>query len=190
MKRRSLISMILVLMLALAAFGAQATQPEELPQREQSVMLEGQPTSYLASQFVKQGQFALWFDAADYDALPTDTGVKLTLKLNLLPSEVSLEVKQVAQPGAATDQLLGGAETALKEDNWDTSPADTQLFTSYLKPVVGIHAVKEGKAIDLYQIEMTTGTFHLTLNYPLEAAEGWGARMHSFALNFEGPPVQ
>ena len=190
MKRRSLISAMLVLMLALAAFSVQAAQPAELPQREQSMMLEGQLTSYLASQFVKQGQFALWFDAADFDALPTDTGVKLTLKLNLLPSEVSLEVAQAAQPGAAGDQLLSVAETALKEDSWETTPADTQLFAAYLKPVTGIHAVKQGSAMDIYQIEMTTGTFHLTARYPLEAAEGWGARMHSFALNFEGPPAQ
>jgi hypothetical protein len=190
MKRRSLISAMLVLMLALAAFSAQAVQPAELPQREQSMMLEGQLTSYLASQFVKQGQFALWFDAADFDALPTDTGVKLTLRLNLLPSEVSLEVAQAAQPGAAGDQLLAVAQTALKEDNWEITPVDTQLFAAYLKPVAGIHATKEGSAMDVYQIEMTTGTFHLTLRYPLEAAEGWGARMNSFALNFEGPPAQ
>ena len=44
--------------------------------------------------------------------------------------------------------------------------------------------------MDIFQIEMTTGVFHLTLRYPLEAAEGWGARMHSFALNFEGPPIE
>ncbi len=189
MKRRTMISAMLVLMMALSAFGAQAAQPAELPQREQSMMLEGQPTSYLASQFVKEGQFALWFDAADFDALPTDTGVKLTLKLNLLPGEVSLEAALAAQPGAAADQLLGQAESALKDGGWVTSPADTGLFAAYLKPVTGIHAVKEGNAMDLYQIEMTTGTFHLTLRYPLEAAEGWGARMHSFALNFEGPPA-
>ena len=190
MKRRSVFRAALVLMLVLAVFGAQAAPAApEMQQREQSLMLEGQLTTYLASQFVKERQFALWFDAADFDALPTDTGVKLMLKLNLLPGEVSLEAAQVGQPGAAADQLLGLAQTALMEDNWDTTPADTRLFAAYLKPVAGIHAVKDGNVTEIYQIEMTTGTFHLTLRYPLEAAEGWGARMHSFALNFEGPPA-
>lgn len=190
MKKRTIKRAILVLMLALAVFGAQAAQSApEMQQREQSLMLEGQLTNYLASQYVSQGQFALWFDAADFDALPTDTGVKLMLKLNLLPGEVSLEAAQVGQPGAAADQMLGVAETALKEDNWDTSPADTRLFAEYLKPVAGVHAVKDGNVTDIFQIEMTTGTYHLTLRYPMEASEGWGARMYSFALNFEGPPV-
>ena len=123
MKRRSLFRAALALMLALTVFGARAAQTApEVQQREQSLMLEGQLTNYLASQFLKEGQFSLWFDAADFDALPTDTGVKLMLKLNLLPGEVSLEAAQAGQPGAAADQLLGVTETALKEDNWDTTP--------------------------------------------------------------------
>ena len=191
MKRRSIFCAALALMLALTVSGARAAQSApEVQQREQSLMLEGQLTNYLASQFVKEGQFSLWFDAADFDALPTDTGVKLMLKLNLLPGEVSLEAALAGQPGAAADQLLGVTETALKEDNWDTKPADTQLFSAYLKPVTGIHAVKESNVMDIFQIEMTTGVFHLTLRYPLEAAEGWGPRMRSFALNFEGPPIK
>lgn len=188
MRSRKWMALLLVLMLGLSASLAGTAEPL-LQQREQSVMLEGQVSSYLATQFVKAGKFALWYDASDFDALPTDTGVKLMLRVNLLASEVSLEVVQAAQPGAAGDILLGEAQTALLEDNWETSPTDTALFATYLKPVAGIHAVKEGRALDLYQIETAAGIFHLTLHYPLEAAEGWGARMHSFALNFEGPPA-
>lgn len=179
------IPMILALLLALSLGLTALAEAPALPQREETINLEGTPETFLATQYTLPGRFSLWYAAADFEPVPLDNGTRFQLLNNFLDAEVFLEVALAAEPGQPADHLLAEAQTAYQQEGWQIAADPAQITTLADAPMPGFIAAKDNQTAQVYLITLGTGTYQVTLRYPMEAAEGWGARMHHYTLTID-----
>ncbi len=181
MKKTIIVLIALLLTLSLASALAE-TAPL---QREETITLEGQEETFLATQFVQPEQYTLWYADADFEPTPTDSGTRFALRNNFLNADVHLDVERVGGAGTAPDAALQAASQRFEQDGWQVTPAEADSFPLADVQTVGFAAAKDAQIARVYTVPLASGLYTLTITYPMEAAEGWGARLFHVALTIE-----
>lgn len=177
---------IIVLFALLLALGAAGVMAETAPpQREETIHLEGMEETFLATQYTKPGQFSLWYGDADFEPTKQENGVRFALRNNFLNADVYLDIARVGEPGADASALLEQGTQAYREGGWQLTAADPESFPLENAQVLGLVAAKDNQVARAYAVTLSSGVYLVTITYPMEAAEGWGARMFHFALTLE-----
>lgn len=176
---------IVLIALLLAAFAVSALSETALPQREETIHLEGVEETFLATQYVKPGQFSLWYGDADFEPIEQESSVRFALRNNFLNAEVYLDIARVGEPGADINAALQQGTQPYRDGGWQLTAADPESFPLENAQVAGLVAAKDNQVIRSYAVALPSGVYLVTITYPMEAAEGWGARMFHFALTLE-----
>lgn len=176
----------IVLFALLLALGAAGVLAETAPaQREETINLEGTAETFLATQYTVPGQFSLWYGDADFEPAEVENGVRFSLRNNFLNADVYLEVIRVGEPGADANAALEQGTQAYRQGGWQLTPAAPESFPLENAQATGLVAAKDNQVARAYAVALPSGVYLVTITYPMEAAEGWGARMFHFALTLE-----
>ena len=175
--KRTLLAALLVLAVAAPAFsGAQAP-----PTRTETLLLEGEPETYEATEYREEGLFSLWFDARHFGAVRTEEGVRFELLDNALDGPVSFSVESADGLRRENGDILDDVRAGYLAEGWETIAAEASDpvpgFHFEQDPVAGFAAMKGGQTARVFLAEAASGAWLVTLRCPAEAAEGWGARM-------------
>lgn len=158
------------------------------PEKEIIQSIEGQdePTEVHLNEG-KDSEYIIYVDETRYKMVKGDDADVITT-IEPLPEkypEVSMEIKQY--PNDPPEILAKQIEEELKNDFPELRPIETVT-----EPVEGfwLHGLTEskwdGKVIDVYVVSNgQDGSFVITENYFLEAAEGHGARFYHMLESFE-----
>lgn len=159
-----------------------------VPEKEIIQSIEGQdePTEVHLNEG-KDSEYIIYVDETRYKMVKGDDADVITT-IEPLPEkypEVSMEIKQY--PNDPPELLAKQIEEELKNDFPELRPIETVT-----EPVEGfwLHGLTEskwdGKVIDVYVVSNgQVGSFVITENYFLEAAEGHGARFYHMLESFE-----
>ena len=162
--------------------------------KQMEVELEGMTEYIEVTQYIHEGSFSAWYDAAFFSQVPADNGVKFELIENKLSEEVSFGILDITEPERAQKPGLDEYINEYKRQGYIIEAVDgTGMFPLLSHEEGTVHAFKASKGTALarvYLLSAPRGTYLCTLLYPLEAAEGWGARMHQMLNTLEYLPAQ
>lgn len=167
---------------------------EDTPQTRSAVItLEGMEEAITETRFYSGRGYAIWYDAARFAPMTEDEGGGMDI---LLPAgdTVPQDVVFAIVPGGMLEadyaaEMAASIPDTLADNGYDVTPIDVApLELPYL--VAGYHGIKEGAVIDEYFLNANGEYFTVTLEYPSEAAEGYGARMLAMLLTFEPVPSE
>ena len=189
----------LFLALLFLTLSASACMPADAPvlalTRELTVYLEGQPEHFRARVYRGPSYYALWYDDSNFSPEEGEHGVRFPLKDNQLGSEVYFEVAEVSFSGPQQQTpSLQEIQEQYEKDGWTAEKLDTRdMLPSFQfgipqEPVLGFLASRGEERAQVYLTSVASGTYLCTLRYPIEAAEGWGARMLAMLNTLETLP--
>ena len=162
--------------------------------KQMDIELEGMTEYIELTQYIHEGSFSAWYDAAFFRPVPADNGVKFELIENELPEEVSFSILDISEPDRAQRPELDEYINEYERQGYIIEAVDgTGMFPLLSHEEGTVQAFKASKGTALariYMIPAPWGTYLCTLLYPLEAAEGWGARMHQMLNTLEYLPAQ
>ena len=162
--------------------------------KQMEVELEGMTEYIEVTQYIHEGSFSAWYDAAFFSPVPADNGVKFELIENKLSEEVSFSILDITEPERAQRPGLDEYINEYERQGFMIEALDGSGLFPLLRHEEGtVQAFKASKGTALarvYLIPAPRGTYLCTLLYPLEAAEGWGARMHQMLSTLEELPEQ
>lgn len=164
----------------------------ESTQKLMTIQLEGMPEEVLLTEYRAEGLYAVWYDAERFVPVALENGVRFELTDNLLSGEVSFSIESTWAPGRENEPGLADYRMEYERQGWVCEELDVQgmlpMFSFPDDPVQGFAAQKDGQKVLVYLTWVASGTYLCTLRYPLEAAEGWGARMHYMLNTLETLP--
>ena len=162
--------------------------------KQMDIELEGMTEYIEVTQYIHEGSFSAWYDAAFFRPVSADNGVKFELIENELPEEVSFSILDISEPESAQKPGLDEYINEYERQGYIIEAVDgTGMFPLLSREEGTVRAFKASKGTTLarvYLISAPRGTYLCTLLYPLEAAEGWGARMHQMLNTLEYLPAQ
>lgn len=162
--------------------------------KQMEVELEGMTEYIEVTQYIHEGSFSAWYDAAFFSPVPADNGVKFELIENELSEEVSFSILDISEPDRSQRPGLDEYINEYERQGYIFEAVDGSGMFPLLSHEEGtVHAFKASKGTALarvYLLSAPRGTYLCTLLYPLEAAEGWGARMHQMLNTLEYLPAQ
>ena len=162
--------------------------------KKMEVELEGMTEYIEVTQYIHEGSISAWYDAAFFSPVPADNGVKFELIENKLSEEVSFSILDISEPDSAQRPGLDEYINEYERQGYIIEAVDgTGMFPLLSHEEGTVQAFKASKGTALarvYLISAPRGTYLCTLQYPLEAAEGWGARMHQMLNTLEYLPAQ
>lgn len=170
-------------------------QTDAFPSSKQmEVELEGMTEYIEVRQYIHEGSFNAWYDAAFFSPVPADSGVEFELIENKLSEEVSFSILDISEPDRSQRPGLDEYINEYERQGYIIEAVDgTGMFPLLSHEEGTVHAFKASKSTALarvYLLSAPRGTYLCTLMYPLEAAEGWGARMHQMLNTLEYLPAQ
>lgn len=172
--------------------GGQADTPPV--QRQLAIELEGMTEYMTVTEYREEGSFSAWYDAAFFKPVPVENGVKFELIHNKLSGEVSFSILDISESDRAQGTELDEYINEYERQGFIIEALDgTGMFPLMSHEEGPVQAFKARKGTELarvYLISAPRGTYLCTLMYPLEAAEGWGARMHQMLSTLEFLPAQ
>ena len=162
--------------------------------KQMDIELEGMTEYIEVSQYIHEGNFSAWYDAAFFSPVPADNGVEFELIENKLSEEVSFSILDISKPDSAQRPGLDEYINEYERQGYIIEAVDgTGMFPLLSHEEGTVRAFKASKGTALarvYLILAPRGEYLCTLQYPLEAAEGWGARMHQMLNTLEYLPAQ
>ena len=162
--------------------------------KQMEVELEGMTEYIEVRQYIHEGSFSAWYDAAFFSPVPADNGVKFELIENELSEEVSFSILDISEPDCSQRPGLDEYINEYERQGYIIEAVDgSGMFPllSHEEGTVQAFKASNGTALArVYLISAPRGTYLCTLLYPLEAAEGWGARMHQMLNTLEYLPAQ
>ena len=162
--------------------------------KQLDIELEGMTEYIEVRQYIHEGSFSAWYDAAFFRPVSADNGVKFELIENKLSEEVSFGILDISEPEHAQRLGLDEYINEYERQGYIIEAVDgTGMFPLLSHEEGTVRAFKASKGTALarvYLIPAPRGTYLCTLLYPLEAAEGWGARMHQMLSTLEELPEQ
>ena len=162
--------------------------------KKMEVELEGMTEYIEVRQYIHEGSFSAWYDAALFMPVPADSGVEFELIENKLSEEVSFSILDISEPDRSQRPELDEYINEYERQGYIIEAVDgTGMFPLLSHEEGTVHAFKASKGTALawvYLLSAPRGTYLCTLMYPLEAAEGWGARMHQMLNTLEYLPAQ
>ncbi len=176
---------IAVLMACLLTVSLASGLAEAPLQREETIYLEGNEETFLATQYTLPGQFVLWYADADFEPQEQEGGVRFALRNNFLDAEVHLDITRVDQPADNPEAALEQPTRDYQQDGWQVNPVEPDSFPLPNAEVAGFSAAKDNQIVRTYAVTLPSGLYLISMTYPMEAAEGWGARMFYFAMTLE-----
>lgn len=176
------------LALMLAACFAFSAAAESAPVTKESVItLEGMQETLTLTLYEGPRGYRLWYDANMFALATPDEGSDIDAFVPQNPDAVSgvgLYINYSARLDYTLQMAREDVRKSLEENGYTVTEADAKLLFPN-NEAYGFHAVKDMSAVDKYVVAAQTGEFYITLEYPLEAAEGFGARLLSMAATFE-----
>ncbi len=140
----------------------------------------------LLTEYRAEGLYTVWYDAEQFLPVPLENGIRFELMENRLSGEVSFSIEDTWDPERTDEPGLADLQAQYERQGWVCDGIDAggmlPKFSFPDDPVQGFAAQKDGQEALVYLTWVASGTYLCALRYPLEAAEGWGARMH-FMLN-------
>ena len=162
--------------------------------KQMEIELEGMTEYIEVSQYIHEGSFIAWYDAALFMPVPADNGVGFELIENKLSEEVSFSILDISEPDRAQRPELDEYINEYERQGYIIEALDSSGMFPLLSHEEGtVQASKASKGTARargYLILAPRGEYLCTLQYPLEAAEGWGARMHQMLNTLEYLPAQ
>ncbi len=174
--KRILMFTIALMMILASAFALAETIPAT---REETISVEGTPEQITLTLFESERGYSLWYDANMFAFIPADEGNDIDT-FRPASSEAVENVGLYINYSNQLDYTISeaGKDTAISllDNGYQISKIDVaSLFPQY--EAQGFHGIKGDQVIEKYVVASQTGLFYLTLEYPLEAAEGFGARL-------------
>ena len=162
--------------------------------KQMDIELEGMTEYIEVTQYIHEGSFIAWYDAALFMPVHADNGVGFELIENKLSEEVSFSILDINEPDRAQRPGLDEYINEYERQGYIIEAVDgTGMFPLLSHEEVTVQAFKASKGTALarvYLISAPRGEYLCMLLYPLEAAEGWGARMHQMLNTLEYLPAQ
>ena len=151
-------------------------------QREATIILEGQAETVLQSRYRDQSRhFALWYETQAFEPFFVVHGAGFSLKNNQLGKPVYLTVENMTGQPEGSLPGLEEIRNTYERDGWVCEPLDTaNLLPGFQLPGQPPQAFLASQEEQITRVILTqagSGQYLITLTYPREAAEGWGARM-------------
>lgn len=179
-------SMILAMMVAL--FPMLGALSEAAPQtRQDTISLEGMPETITMTLFESERGYRLWYDAAMFAFVPADEGNDVDTFKPKSPDAidgVSLSVNYSAQLDYSLEDAGRDKQKSLQENGYTVTSVDTnELFPAYQS--FGFHGVKGSSIMETYIVAAEEGQYYITVEYPVEAEEGFGGRLRYIVSTFE-----
>ena len=185
--------LLLALTLLLAAAPALAETTAAPPMRNETIQLEGMPETLVTTQYTHDGWFTIWYDASRFVAEPTRDGVLFTLVDNRLGTDVSLKVEAVVDHAEYGELILEAERRNAEMEGWTIREDDAEgLFplAGEGAAVTGFTGTEADDLLRVYLLKVDGREVLAELRYPVQAAEGWGARMLYMLNTLEMLPVQ
>ena len=162
--------------------------------KQMEIELEGMTEYIEVTQYIHEGSFSAWYDVAFFRPVPADNGIEFELIENKLSEEVSFSILDISEPDRAKRPELDEYINEYERQGYIIEAVDgTGMFPLLSHEEGTVQAFKASKGTALarvYLILAPRGEYLCTLQYPLEAAEGWGARMHQMLNTLEYLPAQ
>ena len=162
--------------------------------KQMEIELEGMTEYIEVTQYIHEGSFSAWYDAALFMPVPADNGVGFELIENKLSEEVSFSILDISEPDRSQRPGLDEYINEYEREGYIIEAVDgTGMFPLLSHEEGTVQAFKASKGTALarvYLISAPLWIYLCTLMYPLEAAEGWGARMHQMLNTLEYLPAQ
>ena len=162
--------------------------------KQMDIELEGMTEYIEVTQYIHDGSFSAWYDAAFFRPVSADNGVKFELIENKLSEEVSFGILDISEPDHAQRLGLDEYINEYERQGYIIEAVDgTGMFPLLSHEEGTVRAFKASRGTVLarvYLIPAPRGTYLCTLLYPLEAAEGRGALMSPMLSTLEELPEQ
>ena len=190
--KKNLVSTALLLAAVMLLFAVPFTALGEAAPvtKEIEISLEGTPEKILVTQYAAGGKYALWYDATGFAPLPTEKGIRFDLIQNFLSGPVYFSVESFS--GTDFAQVKSAYETG----GWALEAIETKdllpLFRrdAAAESLQGVVARKGDQLAQVLLVQAASGPYLCVTEYPAEAAEGWGARMHHLLNTLEALPAE
>ena len=167
--------------------------PEATPPvtKEATISLEGMEEPVTLTLFESELGYSLWYDANLFALVKPDEQAEAQQVIDTFAPSIEGVIQGVSlsiRPDSQADIPLKEAGEAMLKTMQDGGFAVTQLNTSTLFPqyeALGFHGVSGEGVMEQYLLQFESARFVLTLTYPQEAAEGFGARLYYLISTFE-----
>ena len=151
-----------------------------------TIELEGMQEAVNEALFESPKGYTLWIDTERFAYIEPDEGNDIDtfepIDLNALDG-VGLYINYSSQLDYTLDMARDDVKKTLMDNGYEGIEIDAKLlFPNY--EAYGFHAVKDGMVVEKYIVAAKDGEFYLSLEYPQEAAEGFGARLWHMASTF------
>ena len=180
-------AMTLALCIALGAM------PEPLPDtRIGTIELEGMQEAVNEALYESPRGYQLWIDTDRFAYVEPDEGSDIDAFEPIAPDAldgVGLYINYSKQLDYPLDMAREDVQKVLVENGYTI----TEINVTALFPDVeayGFHAIKGDMVVEKYIVSAKGGAFYLSLEYPLIAAEGFGARLFHMISTFKPVEVQ
>ncbi len=172
------------------ALGAMA---EPVPDtRIGTIELEGMQEAVNEALFESPRGYQLWIDTERFAYVEPDEGSDIDAFEPIAPDAldgVGLYINYSEQLDYTLDMAREDVQKALVENGYTITEIDAKnLFPN--DEAYGFHAIKGDMVVDKYIVAAKGGAFYLSLEYPLMAAEGFGARLFHMASTFQPIALQ
>lgn len=180
-------AMTLALCIALGAMGE--ANPNT---RAGSIELEGTQEAINEALYESPRGYQIWIDTERFAYVEPDEGNDIdAFEPNASDAldGVGLYIYYSEQLDYTLDMARDDVQKVLVENGYTVTEIDTKLLFPDDKSY-GFHATKSDVVVDKYIVTAKNGAFYLSLEYPLMAAEGFGARLFHMASTFKPVEVQ
>lgn len=189
MKRHCSLMILFLFLLVLPAFVVRAQPAAAVPPdlsglevREAVIILEGQAETVLQSRYRDQSRnFTLWYDTQAFEPFFIVHGAGFSQKNSQLGKPVYLTVENMTGQPEGSLPGLEEIRNTYEQDGWVCEPLDTaNLLPDFQlpgQPPQAFLAYQEEQVAQVILTQAGSGQYLITLTYPQEATEGWGARM-------------
>jgi len=176
MKRVFAFILACILMMTAGSAFAQET-------RERTVMLEGIEETITETMYLSPNGFSLWYPA-DLFKVVSEYGHETIVPADETIENVSLMIVPVDIPVEESEAFIYEATGGYMEDEAEISEVQEGKLDSGLD----VKSVQAALAEEIHRFYLITGAdkvFCLTAMFPIETAEGFGARMEQIISTFD-----
>lgn len=174
---RRLLAFLTVLLLLNGCALAQSTTMLE------TYSVEGNDETGTVTLFESMYGYTLWYDAARMVYVAPSEGTNEDLFVPSKDAQTTGVFFSVVMGGKTLDYTLENAledqRRTLEENGYDVVSQDSEILTG-----VSLSGIEEIRVL-----ETDRGFYYVTVRYPFEAAEGWGARLSRMADSFLPQPA-
>lgn len=180
-------AMTLALCIALGAMAE--TAPDT---RVGTIELEGMQEAVNEALYESPRGYQLWIDTERFAYVEPDEGNDVDAFEPLAKDAldgVGLYINYSGQLGYTLDMARDDVQKVLIESGYTVTEIDTKDIFPDVE-AYGFHATKGDMGVDKYIVAAKGGAFFLSLEYPLMASEGFGARLYHMASTFQPIDLQ